>query len=151
MSYPGFFKQLWEKLRSVLLFPRLRQLPQRCLCPTPKHPLQRKLTLKLSDLDPLYQLAALHSPRWRHDGKELFFISPDARMTAATVSAAGASFEAAPPVALFQTRIVGGGLSAGNKPQYTVSADGRFLINVTAGDSTASPITLLLNWKPPAQ
>jgi eukaryotic-like serine/threonine-protein kinase len=49
------------------------------------------------------------SPRWRRDGKELFFIAPDGQMMAPTVSAAGTSFEAAPRVALFQTRIVGGG------------------------------------------
>ena len=72
-------------------------------------------------------------------------------MMAATVSASGTSFEAAPPVALFQTRIVGGGANSGNKHQYAVSADGRFLINVPAGDSTPAPITLLQNWKPPAR
>jgi hypothetical protein len=90
------------------------------------------------------------SPRWRHDGKELFFIGPDAQMMAATVSASGTSFEAASPVALFPTRIVGGGGTSGavSKHQYAVSADGRFLINVPAGESTAAPITLILNWKP---
>ena len=87
------------------------------------------------------------SPRWRHDGKELFFTGPDGQMMAATVSASGASFEAAPPVALFQTRIVGGGTNSASKHQYAVSADGRFLINVPTGDPTTAPITLILNWK----
>ncbi len=31
---------------------------------------------------------------------------------------------------------------------YTVSADGRFLINEPAKASTTTPITLILNWKP---
>jgi eukaryotic-like serine/threonine-protein kinase len=88
------------------------------------------------------------SPRWRRDGKELFFIAPDGAMMAATVSASGASFDAAPPVALFQTRIVGGGSNFINKAQYAVSAAGRFLINVPAGEATTAPITLLMNWKP---
>jgi Tol biopolymer transport system component len=88
------------------------------------------------------------SPRWRRDGKELFFLAPNGTMMAATVSTSGSSFEAAQPVALFQTRIVGGGSSAVNKQQYAVSADGRFLINVPTGDSTSAPITLLMNWKP---
>jgi Tol biopolymer transport system component len=83
------------------------------------------------------------SPRWRHDGKEIFFISPDRKMMAVAVSASGNSFEAAPPVALFQTRIAGG-----LKQQYAVSSDGRFLINVSVADSTIAPITLILNWKP---
>ena len=87
------------------------------------------------------------SPRWRHDGKELFFIGPDGQMMAATVSASGRSFEAAPPLSLFQSRIVGGGTS-NVKHQYAVSVDGRFLINVPASDSTTAPITLLQNWSP---
>jgi dipeptidyl aminopeptidase/acylaminoacyl peptidase len=87
------------------------------------------------------------SPRWRHDGKELFFIAPDAQMMASAVSQASKSFEAAPPVALFQTRIAGGGNPI--KPQYAVSTDGRFLIYVSFGDATNAPITLIYNWRPP--
>ena len=60
---------------------------------------------------------------------------------------AGNSFEATPPAALFQTRIVGTGGNPTNKHQYAVSAAGRFLINVPAGESAAAPIALLLNWK----
>ena len=51
----------------------------------------------------------------------------------------------------FQARIVGGGGISNNKPQYAVSPDGRFLINVPGGDSSTAPITLLLNWKPSAK
>jgi hypothetical protein len=87
-------------------------------------------------------------PRWRSDGNELYFISPDAKLMAATVKASGTAFEAGVPLALFQTRIVGGA-GASNRPQYDVSRDGRFLINQQAEQSTASPIVLILNWKPP--
>jgi Tol biopolymer transport system component len=86
-------------------------------------------------------------PRWRADGKELFFIAPDAKLMAAAVTASATTFEAAPPVALFQTRIVGSS-SGLLKHHYAVSRDGRFLINETAEASTATPITLILNWKP---
>ena len=86
-------------------------------------------------------------PRWRTDGKELFFIAPDAKLMAAAVAASDTTFEAAPPVALFQTRIVGG-VNAIIKHQYAVSRDGRFLINHLPEESTATPITLILNWKP---
>jgi Tol biopolymer transport system component len=85
------------------------------------------------------------APRWRHDGKEIFFIASDRKMMAATVSASNTSFEVAPPLALFQTLITGGGTSAA-KQQYAVSSDGRFLINVAGADSATSPITLILNW-----
>ena len=83
----------------------------------------------------------------RRDGKEVFFVGPDGQMMAAAISASGTSFEAAPPVTLFQTRIVNGG-GGGTKHQYAVSADGRFLINVPAGDAAAAPLTLLQNWAP---
>ena len=91
------------------------------------------------------------SPRWRRDGKELFFLGPDGSMMAATVSTSGTFPEAAPPVKLFQTHIIGGGTNYNNKHQYAVSSDGRFLINVPFGDSVNRPITLLQNWKPPAK
>jgi Tol biopolymer transport system component len=90
-------------------------------------------------------------PRWRSDGKELYFISPDAKLMAASVKTSGSAFEAETPVALFQTRILGGGATAANRPQYDVSRDGKFLINEPLKDSAASPITLILNWKAPAK
>ena len=90
------------------------------------------------------------APRWRADGKELYFLAPDATMMAVPVTAAGTSFEAGTPVALFPTRIVDGGTVAIIRPQYAVARDGRFLINQPVGDATAAPITLILNWRPPA-
>ena len=48
---------------------------------------------------------------------------------------------------LFQTRMVVGGV-ANLRHQYAVSGDGRFLVNVRADESTATPLTLILNWKP---
>ena len=84
-------------------------------------------------------------PRWRLDGKELFYLGPDGKMMAAPVTATGATFEAGTPVALFQTRIYGGGAQNGVGRQYDVAPDGRFLIN-TVLDDAAAPITLLLNW-----
>jgi len=86
-------------------------------------------------------------PRWRADGKELYFIAPDDKMMSVPVTASGSSFEAGTPVALFQTRIVGG-VPAAYKPQYAVSRDGRFLINQLVETSTTAPITLILNWRP---
>ena len=37
-------------------------------------------------------------PRWRADGNEIYFVSPEREMMAATVRASGASFEADKPV-----------------------------------------------------
>jgi Tol biopolymer transport system component len=86
-------------------------------------------------------------PRWRADGRELFFIASDAKLMAAAVTASTPAFDTASPVALFQTRIAGGaGQSV--KPQYAVSRDGRFLINERVEESAPTPITLILNWQP---
>jgi WD40-like Beta Propeller Repeat len=88
------------------------------------------------------------APRWRADGKELYFLAPDATMMAAPVTAAGASFAAGTPVALFPLRIRGGGSVATDRPPYDVARDGRFLILQPVADATAAPITLILNWPP---
>jgi eukaryotic-like serine/threonine-protein kinase len=84
-------------------------------------------------------------PRWRADGKELFYIAPDAKMMAAAVTASGDTFEASPPAALFQTHIAGG-FTQILKHQYAISRDGRFLIVEPIENSAPTPITLILNW-----
>jgi serine/threonine protein kinase len=87
-------------------------------------------------------------PRWRADGGELFFVAPDATLMAVRVHASGATFDAEAPTALFHTRMVAGGL-ANLFEQYTVSRDGRFLVNVPAdGTTTVAPITCVINWHP---
>ena len=75
----------------------------------------------------------------------------DATLMAVPVTAAGASFEAGTPVALFRTRIVNGGNVSQNRPQYAVARDGRFLINQPVAHATAAPITLILTWNPDAK
>jgi hypothetical protein len=91
------------------------------------------------------------APRWRADGRELYFLARDAAMMAVPVTAAGTSFEAGAPVALFPTRIVNGGTVTRNRAQYPGARDGRFLINQPVADATAAPITLILNWNPEAK
>jgi Tol biopolymer transport system component len=78
------------------------------------------------------------APRWRGDGRELFYLAPSGQMMAVAVTA-GSAFEAGTPSALFQTppgAIVG-----------DVTADGkRFLLVTPAGPSAAAPFTVVLNW-----
>jgi len=93
-------------------------------------------------------IAGGEQPRWRADGKELFFIAPDAKLMAVTVQTSGGKLVAGAPAVLFQTKTPGSS-SAIFKAQYAVSRDGRFLINMPVGESNAAPITLILNWKPP--
>jgi dipeptidyl aminopeptidase/acylaminoacyl peptidase len=87
------------------------------------------------------------SPRWRPDGRELYYIAPDGWLMATPVGISGGAFEPGTPVALFQTRMYGGGTDVGVGTQYDVSEDGRFLIN-TLLDEAPAPITLIQNWQP---
>jgi hypothetical protein len=84
-------------------------------------------------------------PRWRGDGKELFYLSSDYKLMATPVTT-GANFDASTPVALFQA----------NPRQpiplydlfvYDVSRDGqRFLINTQVKQVETAPISVVLNW-----
>ncbi len=92
-------------------------------------------------------------PRWRGDGKELFYVSADGKIMAVEVRTTP-QFEARIPRTLFQTSIVVSGLGLGGGQsnyifRYAVTADGkRFLINSVQADSGAAsqPITVVLNW-----
>jgi Tol biopolymer transport system component len=87
-------------------------------------------------------------PRWRPDGKELYYLGPEGELMAAPITATGGRVEPGTPVTLFRTRVFGGEYNLQGQ-QYDVARDGRFLIN-TVLDETTAPITLLQNWKPPA-
>jgi eukaryotic-like serine/threonine-protein kinase len=84
-------------------------------------------------------------PRWRQDGKELFYVSADGKMMAVAVKT-GASFEAGSSVALFQTHRRQP-VSAQDVFSYDVSGDGqRFLIITKLDEANAAPLSVLLNW-----
>jgi eukaryotic-like serine/threonine-protein kinase len=87
-------------------------------------------------------------PRWRRDGKELFYISAAARLTAVAVKTApGFEFDA--PQVLFDPQIPAGSLADGFF-HYDVTADGkRILVTSVAMDKAVSaptPITVIVNW-----
>jgi len=79
-----------------------------------------------------------YEPKWRPDGKELFYLAPGGRLHAVPVTP-GPTFEAGEPQALFAARFD----TSGNRT-YDVSRDGqRFLINLSKA-SPASPIVVIL-------
>jgi dipeptidyl aminopeptidase/acylaminoacyl peptidase len=86
-------------------------------------------------------------PRWRADGKELYYLAPDQKLMAAGVTVQGAALAPGTPEALFQTHV----LITANRQAYDVGRDGRFLIVTEVESASSEPIHLLLNWKPPAK
>jgi hypothetical protein len=84
-------------------------------------------------------------PRWRRDGRELFYLAPDGKLMAVEVTP-GSIFEAGAATPLFQTRRRVA-VSSTDTFSYDVSADGqRFLVSNDVGEVTSSPLTVVLNW-----
>ena len=84
-------------------------------------------------------------PRWRRDGKELFYLAADGTIMAVPVKMAGSTFQAETPAALcrpsFASRLTP------SAPRFEVSADGRrFLILTPSGGLGAQGIDVLVNW-----
>jgi len=92
-------------------------------------------------------------PRFRGDGKELFYIGLDGKLMAVPIALpkGGETPALGTPVALFQTRIAGGPIPAPGpvRHQYAVAKDGkRFLINVGPAEVVSLPINVILGWTP---
>jgi len=87
-------------------------------------------------------------PRWRSDGKELFFAGADGKMMAVavkTVAEPKRSFETGAPMLLFESHIVEAGPFFSF--QYDVTADGnRFLVTTAALGSFSPSLTVVVNW-----
>jgi dipeptidyl aminopeptidase/acylaminoacyl peptidase len=84
------------------------------------------------------------APRWRGDGKELFYVANNGTVMAVAIHA-DSTVDAGGPRPLFHARI--SRLHCGERCalDYEVTADGqRFLVN--APIATATPITVVQNW-----
>ena len=78
-------------------------------------------------------------PRWRADGKELYYLAPDGGVMAVDVMP-GPSFQSGTPKALFRAPT--------NLSGWDVSNDGkRFLFPLYTSDSSQAPFTVVLNWQ----
>jgi len=77
-------------------------------------------------------------PRFRRDGKELFYLAANGKLMAVEVKTNASSFEFGVPKPLFEAHTTG---------YYAVTGDGqRFLLNPPIAESTGAPITVVLNW-----
>jgi Tol biopolymer transport system component len=82
-------------------------------------------------------------PRWRRDGRELFYYAGDGKLMAAPVKS-GESFDVGAAVSLFEFRA---GTFQPLIMPYAVTADGqRFLINTVVVTEPNAPLTVWVNW-----
>jgi Tol biopolymer transport system component len=84
-------------------------------------------------------------PRWRGDGKELFYLSSESKMMAVPVTT-GVNFNNGTPIELFQTT-PHQPVSYNDQFLYDVSRDGQhFLILTQVKQAETRPMSVILNW-----
>lgn len=81
---------------------------------------------------------------WRRDGKELYYISPDQKLMAVSVSRNGDNLEFGKPVALFESTFELTGNNVGRP--YDPAPDGQKFVMNSAVETRAQPLTLVTNW-----
>jgi len=78
-------------------------------------------------------------PRWRRDGRELFYVVAGKRFVAVPINMMKGELQPGAPSTLFDI--------PKSKGEYAVAADGqRFLITVNVDDALQSSTTVVLNW-----
>ena len=79
-------------------------------------------------------------PKWRGDGRELFYLAADGKMMSVAVDGTGGAFRAEAPRALFHAPVAS---LVGY--QYAVTSDGeRFLVNTAV--PAPLPVTVISDW-----
>jgi eukaryotic-like serine/threonine-protein kinase len=82
-------------------------------------------------------------PRWRRDGRELFYYTRDGKLMASPAPR-GERFDVGAAVSLFEFRA--GSITFSFAP-YAVTADGqRFLLNAVVDTEPNAPLTVVTNW-----
>jgi len=88
-------------------------------------------------------------PQWRADGKELYYLGPDQNLISVDVTSSAADIILGSPKSLFRTGIVG--VTSEFRNQYAASGDGkRFVVATVSTSGSREPITLMVNWRAPA-
>jgi Tol biopolymer transport system component len=84
------------------------------------------------------------SPVWSHDGKEIYYLAGDGRVTAVPFrpDSSGAAF--GPTESLFDLQLAGA--SAFDPKPYDVAPDGRFLVIRVVGEEASNPTVIDVGW-----
>jgi Tol biopolymer transport system component len=81
-------------------------------------------------------------PRWRRDGKELFYVTPDRELIAAELTAGNGTLEVGRVQKLFKGIVI----TNTDGGSYEVSADGQKFLVVEDSVTSSSALTLVQNW-----
>jgi Tol biopolymer transport system component len=83
-------------------------------------------------------------PRWRRDGKAVYYLSPGLRLMEVEVLP-GSTFKAGIPKPLFEARTRPSDLAGWT---WDISPDGqRFLFNIPGEQQSVAPLTVITNWQ----
>ena len=84
-------------------------------------------------------------PRWRRDGRELFYAEPRGKLMAVALRY-GKTLEADAPVPLFDARL--SSLTPTASTRYDVALDGKhFYVSRFPEAQSTSPLRVILNWQ----
>jgi Tol biopolymer transport system component len=95
------------------------------------------------------------SPRWRRDGKELFYLSADSKLTSVEVNGSGSIFQVGVIHPLFHVALKSGASRLDLNPTneqigYDAAPDGKWFVVNSPPIGNPPPITLITNWTPEA-
>ena len=91
-------------------------------------------------------------PRWRRDGKEIFFVQPDGKLAAVAVKGIVGqklAFDVGQPRTLFDAHI-DPRVSNERGMQYDVASDGERFLVLRSAATLPTPLTVVVNWLPKA-
>ena len=90
-------------------------------------------------------------PEWSPNGREVYFVAPDNRLMAATVTDLGSTLATGSAAALFNAPpLAGSNLLSQYRREYAAWDNGqRFLFNAVVPEKTPPTITVVQNWTPP--
>ena len=87
-------------------------------------------------------------PRWRTDGRELFYVAPDRMLMAVPIHENAGALEVGIPQPLFRVQTRTGLVT--HRRSYAVAANGQRFLVETENERANQSVTVILNWRPPA-
>jgi eukaryotic-like serine/threonine-protein kinase len=87
-------------------------------------------------------------PRWRADGRELFYVAPDRMLMAVPIRENTGALEVGIPQPLFRVQTRTGLVT--HRRSYAVAANGQRFLVETENQRANQSVTVILNWRPPA-